>query len=369
MKINGKTVAPAYVNNKQVETGKILKLGNDGLKPGVNKEGQKTQSPGIIKTGAGHDNSSYIKTGSRKLEPAINSVKESKVLLDDDKDRSKLPMSDMHKEGKDGSDDKAPGHTEVKGDIAAGKRDNPISVDAKGKEQITSTIKPLSDLTPEQHETAKALGMSDGEAKVALADFNDAAKDQAHAAWAAKTIAAQGTPEAKAAQQRAANAESAGTVKIEHAHAPTQVAANGTESMQPIPAPQVATAPLPSTPPASTAQQPIAAPVTSAPAAPAVPQAGDTEEQGLGMCDAIKKMTDDEKGTARMLQLSDCQAMSDSKECMAMKDSGKCPESGCVKNVDGKFRVISNKTGKRLPGEHDTEEKAKGAIAAMVMHK
>ena len=369
MKINGKSVAPAYVNNKQVESGKILKLGNDGLKPGVNKEGQKTQSPGLIKTGSGYDNSSYIKTGARKAAPAINSLKEGKLLKDDDKDRSKLPMSDMHKDGKDGSDDKAPSHTEVQGDIAAGKRENPTVVDGKGKEQVASTVKALADLSPEQHETAKALGMSDSEAKVALADFNDAAKDEAHAAWAAKTIAAQGSPELKAQQARQ-QAMAAQEPRIEHTHAPTQVAAGGRESVQPaMPAPQVATAPLPSTPPASTAQQPISEPVAAAPAAPAVPQAGDTEEQGLGMCDAIKAMTDDEKGMARSLSLSDCQAMSDSKGCMAMKDSGKCPESGCVKKVDGKFRVISNKTGALLPGEHDTEEKAKGAIAAMVMHK
>jgi hypothetical protein len=44
---------------------------------------------------------------------------------------------------------------------------------------------------------------------------------------------------------------------------------------------------------------------------------------------------------------------------------GKCPESGCVqKKKNGKWMVISNKTGKPWNAEYDTEEKAKAAIAA-----
>jgi len=43
---------------------------------------------------------------------------------------------------------------------------------------------------------------------------------------------------------------------------------------------------------------------------------------------------------------------------------GECPKSGCVKQVDGKWRVISNKTGKLWPQTYDTEKAAKDAIAA-----
>lgn len=47
------------------------------------------------------------------------------------------------------------------------------------------------------------------------------------------------------------------------------------------------------------------------------------------------------------------------------KKKGKCPESGCVqKKKNGKWMVISNKTGKPWNAEYDTEEKAKAAIAA-----
>lgn len=50
-------------------------------------------------------------------------------------------------------------------------------------------------------------------------------------------------------------------------------------------------------------------------------------------------------------------------------EAGKCPESGCVKEVGGKWRVISNRTGKLWPAEYETKEDAQGAIAAYHMRK
>lgn len=45
--------------------------------------------------------------------------------------------------------------------------------------------------------------------------------------------------------------------------------------------------------------------------------------------------------------------------------SGMCPESGCVeKDKNGKWRVISNKTGKYWPQEYKSEESAKNALSA-----
>lgn len=43
---------------------------------------------------------------------------------------------------------------------------------------------------------------------------------------------------------------------------------------------------------------------------------------------------------------------------------GKCPKSGCTKLIDGKWRVISNKTGKLWPAHYETEEDALSAIEA-----
>jgi len=43
---------------------------------------------------------------------------------------------------------------------------------------------------------------------------------------------------------------------------------------------------------------------------------------------------------------------------------GKCPESGCIKKVGNKWRVISNKTGKLWPAHYDTEKAAKDGLEA-----
>lgn len=43
---------------------------------------------------------------------------------------------------------------------------------------------------------------------------------------------------------------------------------------------------------------------------------------------------------------------------------GECPKSGCVKEIDGKWRVISNKTGKLWDAHYDSEEEANNAIQA-----
>lgn len=48
---------------------------------------------------------------------------------------------------------------------------------------------------------------------------------------------------------------------------------------------------------------------------------------------------------------------------------GKCPASGCVKKVDNKWRIVSNKTGKLWPQKYDTETKAKEALKAYQSNK
>ena len=48
--------------------------------------------------------------------------------------------------------------------------------------------------------------------------------------------------------------------------------------------------------------------------------------------------------------------------CLAFSD--KCPASGCVKELGGFYRVISNKTGKLWPAKYKTEQSAKDALAA-----
>jgi len=45
-----------------------------------------------------------------------------------------------------------------------------------------------------------------------------------------------------------------------------------------------------------------------------------------------------------------------------------CPKSGCVKQVDGKWRVISNKDGHLWPQTYDTKQDAEDAIAAYHVH-
>jgi len=48
---------------------------------------------------------------------------------------------------------------------------------------------------------------------------------------------------------------------------------------------------------------------------------------------------------------------------------GKCPESGCVKKVGNKWRVISNKYGKLWPAHYDSKEDAENALKAYHVHK
>ena len=68
---------------------------------------------------------------------------------------------------------------------------------------------------------------------------------------------------------------------------------------------------------------------------------------------------------ASVLAIRDAFALLEAAKVLA----GKCPESGCAKKVGNKWRVISNKTGKLWPGEYDTEETAKDALAAYHMRK
>jgi len=49
---------------------------------------------------------------------------------------------------------------------------------------------------------------------------------------------------------------------------------------------------------------------------------------------------------------------------------GKCPASGCVgKKPNGKWGVMSNKTGKWWPADYDTEKDAQDGLKAYHVHK
>ena len=43
---------------------------------------------------------------------------------------------------------------------------------------------------------------------------------------------------------------------------------------------------------------------------------------------------------------------------------GKCPDSGCITQRAGKWRIISNKTGKLWPQKYETKQKAEKALDA-----
>jgi hypothetical protein len=46
-----------------------------------------------------------------------------------------------------------------------------------------------------------------------------------------------------------------------------------------------------------------------------------------------------------------------------------CPEQGCIVQRQGKWRVVSNKTGKLWPQTYDTQQNAEGALAAYHMRQ
>lgn len=67
-----------------------------------------------------------------------------------------------------------------------------------------------------------------------------------------------------------------------------------------------------------------------------------------------------------LLSRQDAKVVSEGAEVAA---AGKCPPSGCVKEVDGKWRVVSNKTGKLWPQTYDTKKDAEDALAAYHVHQ
>jgi len=66
--------------------------------------------------------------------------------------------------------------------------------------------------------------------------------------------------------------------------------------------------------------------------------------------------------------------MKDSEECPYKKEekeaAGKCPEEGCIgKKPNGKWGVMSNKTGKWWDADYDTKEDAEDALKAYHVQK
>ena len=332
MNVNGSTYTPGVITTKMdgkaLVPGKIYTAGNTNLEPGENSTGSKVQTTGIKKaTGFPDASSGFIKTGVKQQASMIMSQQEGNKLKDDDKDHSKLPMSDMHKD-KDG---KGPVYTEKETQA-----DKP-EVKTEHKESSGGVIPPPASqaaLSDTQKATAAAFGMSDEQARIALADVDDTAKDAAAEQWAANIRRTQGTPELKAQQQKADFAQSQ-EPRITHTNAPTvQNTATGVVSAAPAPA--------------------------SSSGMSGMSGSSDEGHNALEACDVVKGMSDVERKTARSLGMSDC---------TAMKDSGKCPESGCVHKVSGNWKVMSNSTGKDWPANYTSESKADAGLAAFHANK
>lgn len=51
-----------------------------------------------------------------------------------------------------------------------------------------------------------------------------------------------------------------------------------------------------------------------------------------------------------------------------MNEDGKCKGS-CIKHIEGKWRIVSAKTGKLWPAKYDSREKALEALKAYQFHK
>lgn len=52
---------------------------------------------------------------------------------------------------------------------------------------------------------------------------------------------------------------------------------------------------------------------------------------------------------------------------LVQRDFGKCPPSGCIQpdpGIPGKWRIISNKTGKFWPAHYKSKHKAESALSA-----
>ena len=47
---------------------------------------------------------------------------------------------------------------------------------------------------------------------------------------------------------------------------------------------------------------------------------------------------------------------------------GACPDSGCITQSGGKWRIISNKTGKMWPQKYKTKSSAQNALKAYHVH-
>lgn len=69
------------------------------------------------------------------------------------------------------------------------------------------------------------------------------------------------------------------------------------------------------------------------------------------------------------LDLEAIQALVEATASVLRAKEGKCPEDGCVVKRDGKWRVVSNKTGKLWPQTYDSKKDATDAIASYHLRK
>jgi len=69
------------------------------------------------------------------------------------------------------------------------------------------------------------------------------------------------------------------------------------------------------------------------------------------------------------VDLVEVHSLVDATRAVLRAKEGKCPPGGCVVKRDGKFRVISNKTGKLWPQTYETKKSATDAIAAYHFRK
>ncbi len=101
------------------------------------------------------------------------------------------------------------------------------------------------------------------------------------------------------------------------------------------------------------------------------PMAGDMSNTKM-MYDKPERCFNDElmesPGSMALIVEIDPESANDGCPCMSFseddrKASGKCGGS-CVRNINGKWRVVSNRTGKLWPATYATKEDANSALAA-----
>ena len=91
-----------------------------------------------------------------------------------------------------------------------------------------------------------------------------------------------------------------------------------------------------------------------------------------GPASAVRRMVlraREEASAGEPLDLQEIWSLVSAAQNVLKAKKGKCPEAGCVVKRDGKWRVMSNKTGKLWPQTYKSKDDASDAITAYHMRK